>query len=486
MNIGLISLYLSVGALALYCVAMNPKWLVALLVALMPTDNFNFEGPVTLSLSKLVLIVFVVTLPAQYAVAQDLGRKIRIPASLVLFLLVVTTMTFCAYLRNPRDTVEGFGVLRGPALRPMVQLASLLLQISGLVAVLLWASDAVSWAKLCKLVLLTSTTLAAYGIFQFIGYYFNLPIMTIHRPQEGLREGYALFRLGSFDVFRAGSFAGEPKTAAKFLLVSIVLIVFAKSMGVVRLRCWLTSTLILVLHVVAFILTFSTSSFFGLFLSLPFMFYLFLRCRVRLDRFVKVILSVAIALGLAIAVGGGVRMASEIFEVRVTNRVQTVDNPEQASLELLKEHPQYLMTGIGLGNASFALRSYFDPRYNGPLTVSLSSGYLAVLLEGGLPGLIAFLLFLGGWLHRATRIVVREEPGEHRAMLATTLAVCAVVAAVHAFSATNLQIWFFWGLLVSLCRSRTIRRKFGNRLPANVRFQIAPFPAEQASAATPR
>jgi len=450
---GLLALYLVVGMLALLSIAVAPRWLPALLVLVMPTDNFDLEGPVTISLSKIVLLVFVITLPAQIAVAPRQARRMRVPLSLCVFLLAAIVLTLGSLASPASMSGEGFDLLRGPAFRPIVQVVSLCLRASAFVVIQMWASDDASWARVCKATLFISTLVAAYGAYQFIGFYRDWPVMAIHRWEPDASGGYSLFAIGSLRVFRVGSFVGEPKGAAQFLLPSIVLIMFARSTAVVRLRSWLTSVPILLLHVVAFILTFATSSFFGLFVSLPVLSYLLWRFpgRLRLDRLLVAVFFLCIAVGAAIALGVGREAASEIYRVRITERVGAMDSPERAALDFLIEHPRRLVTGIGWGNASFVLRPYFDPKYYRPLTVALNSGYFEILLEGGVLALLAFLWFLGGSLLRAGRIAVREPDNEYRGMVTTTLAVCVVLAVTHAFVGAEPQIWVFWGLLISLC-----------------------------------
>jgi hypothetical protein len=454
----LVAVYVGVGMLALLVVAVSPKWLPALLVLVMPTDNFDLEGPVTLTLSKVVLLVFLITLPAQLAAARQ-AKRVKVPLSLCLFFLAVIVSTVASLASSASMSGEGFDLLRSPGFRPVVQILSLCLRASAFLVIQMWASDEPSWARVCKATVFVSTLIAAYGVYQFIGYYRGWPIMAIHRWEPESSGGYALFSIGSLEIFRVGSFVGEPKGAAQFLLPSVVLIMFARSTAVVRLRSWLTSTPILGLHVVAFILTFATSSFFGVFISLPILSYLLWRFpgRVRLDRLLVAVLFLSVAVGIVLGLGGGRETASEIYRARITERVGAVDSPERAALSFLQEHSRGVLTGIGWGNASFVLRPYFDPKYYRPLTVSLNSGYLQILLEGGILSLFAFLWFLGGSLVRAGRVALREQDSEHRGMLTTTIAVCVVVAAMYAFVGTESQIWVFWGLLISLVCGRQVR-----------------------------
>lgn len=175
-------------------------------------------------------------------------------------------------------------------------------------------------------------------------------------------------------------------------------------------------------------------------------------------RLLVVLAVLALCIGGAVALGGGKELATNVYKVRISERVGAPDSPELAALHYLQEHPGSLLTGTGLGNASFVLRPYFDPRYYLPLTVSLSSGYLAILLDGGLFALSAFLYFLGGSLVRASRIAAKSANDEHTGMLTTTLAVCVVLAAMYAFIGTEVQIWVFFGLLANLCAAQAQNR----------------------------
>jgi hypothetical protein len=456
---GLIATYILLGLLSLTLIALNPRWVPVLLVLVMPTGNFDLHGLVSLSFGKLVLLIFLVTFPAQYVVMGPRRRGLRVPGSVLLFVIVATLSTLGAFVLLPRGSNEGFGLLRSPSFRPVVQVLSLCLRVSAFVAILGWAADQASRVRLCKAMLFASTLVAAYGMYQFFGYYNDWPIMSIHRAQAELSDGYALFQVGSLQVFRIGSFVGEPRDAARYLLPSVVMIVFSRCTSIVQLRSWLTSYVILGLHVIALILTFSTSSCFALFISVPFLFYLLSRYRgrVRLDRLVLVFALSGIVVGSAIAMAGGLRTSSRIYSARVTERVGSIEGPEQAALEFLKDHPRYLLSGIGFGNASFALRPYYDPSYYVPLTVTLDSGYLQILLEGGAAALLLFLWFLGTWLKRAFRLVATGSRDERTGMLVTIMAVCLVLGAIHAFSGAETQIWIAWGMLITLCRAQPAR-----------------------------
>ncbi len=462
-------LYPVVALLAFSTVLVRPQLIPVLLVAVMPTGNFDVDWGVGFSLSKVVLIIFLMLLPAQSVVAPDPHHRLRIPASLWVFLLCAFLSTVASFWIGEVHQAHGFELLRGPQIRPVVQLISMGIRIAALVMILRYVTDSAAAARVFKAMVAASTLVAAYGLYQFAGFYAEWPIMGITRPQADLSGGVALFKIGEASIFRLGSFVGEPKEAAKFLLQSIVVIISVKSFSIVRMRSWLTSYPILVLHCLAFVLTFATSSLFAVVLSLPALAMLWLGYRGKLGagRLATAGLMGALLMGAAIHVAGGTGMARQIFEARLTARVLEVDSPERATIELLKERPLYLVTGIGFGNSSFYLRRYYDPSYYRPLTVRQNSSYLQILTEGGVAALASFLVFLAGWLLRGFRLSMRSATGECQALVATATAMCLTMAAVNLFSSTdfNGQIWVCWGLLIALCRLATNPEPQRQRIP---------------------
>ncbi len=450
----LIALYLSIGVPALVIAFLKPAWIPVLIVVVMPMYDFDFQLGVTWSLDKIVILLILFALPAHFAIRSRFTARLRIPATVALFLLIVALSTLASYLRLSGGSSGGFGALRGPLLRPEVEFVALLLRVAVLVVVAALAAGKVAAFRLLKAVLFISTIVAAYGVYQFIGYYAGLPILSIYRAQAGLNN-YGLFKIGSLTIFRVGSFVGEPKYAARVLFPSLLILVCSRVFPMPELKSWLTSIPVFVLHAVVFILTFATSSFFALALTIPVIAAILAVYPGR--RKLSGVASVALGIGLAAAVlvgYAGSKLSSEVVAARVTKRVGSIPPPEKAALEFLQRNPDYLLSGIGLGNASFYLRPYFDPTYHGrPLTIALHSSYLNFVLEGGIFTLVAFLAFLGAWWILGFRLLASNKGAEFNALLATTLLACAGLAVLNAFTPTESsgQIWLFWGLLIALC-----------------------------------
>jgi hypothetical protein len=460
-----VSLYVITALAGLWICLVRPQIFIPFLVLLLPTGNFSYECGVTWTCWKLLLVVLVVTLPATYARNDDVRGRFRLPALLLPFLLAVTASTFVAYAHDQASQIVsgviGFDGLRGPAVRPVVQLLSLLLRIFVVVAVVAFVRTENAIHQVIKAVLIASTLVSIYGLYQVAGYYMGWPIMGIQRAQQDLSGGYGIFVVAGREVFRLGSFVGEPKEAAKFLLTSLSIIVGVKVLGIKRLPAWLTSYWNLTLHAVALILTFATSSFFGLAVAAPLVGIVWLGF-IRRSR-VQTFLAATVVLGLAVFIlirAVGTKEAERIYDARVVERVGEIDSPEGAALRFIGDHPNTLATGIGLGNSSFYLRPYFTPDYYRPLTVSLNSSYLEILLEGGIAALLTLAIFLIGWLLRAMRLAKQLPRTEVAAILVLLVGVSLIVAANGAFSSTEGtgQIWLFWGLLITACNIAQARR----------------------------
>lgn len=426
-----------------------------LLVLLLPTGNFVFELGVTWTPWKLLLLIYWAALPAQYAMRHEVKRSLSLPPGFSRYVIAIVISTLLVYAFGHTSEVGDFVGFRDPTTRPFVQLISLFLRMSAVLAIVTLVQTPTALYRLLNGVIAASTLVASYGIYQVIGYYMDWPIMGISRAQELMTGQFGIFSIGDIDFFRLGSYVGEPKEAAKFLATSTVILIGLRVLGIKGCSRWFTSYWILGLHVIALILTFSTSSFFAIGICSPVLGFLWLvlvrKFKVRSFLTCTVVIVIAMCI-LSNVVGEGI--TKDIYEARVTGRIGSIDSPEKGALQFLQDEPEYLLVGVGLGNASFYLRPYFNPQYAQTLTVSLSSFYLEMLLEGGIVGLAMLLLLIGGWLIRSLRVLIEARSDETRALLATALGVFLFVATVAAFSSTdgNGQLWLFFGVLISTYR----------------------------------
>lgn len=479
-----IGLFAVTGLVGLWICLVSQRWLILFLALLLPTGNFSYELGVTWTCWKLLLVVLVLTLPAIYARNDELRGRFHIPGMLLPFLIAIVASTFVAYAHDQTPQivsgVVGFEGLRGPAIRPIVQLLSLMLRIFIVVTVVAFVRTEDAIRQVFKGVLIASTLVSIYGLYQVAGYYLGWPIMGIQRAQHDLSGGYGIFTIAGREMFRLSSFVGEPKEAAKFLLTSFGIIVGAKVLGLRRLPNWLTSYWNLTLHAVALILTFATSSFFGLIAAAPLVGILWLGFmrKTRVHSFLAAIVVLGLAFLMLIrAVGRD--DATRIYNARVVDRKGQLDSPEGAAVQFIQDHPNELATGIGLGNSSFYLRPYFTPDYYRPLTVSLNSSYLEILLEGGIAALISLAVFMIGWLVKGMRLAKSIPQTEIATLLVLTVGVCLIVAANGVFSSTEGtgQMWLFWGLLITACNiARERLHHISVMRPANVAFSARIVP----------
>lgn len=451
----LIAIYSLTVLLGLWVCFTKPQWFPVLLVLCLPTGNFIFDLGVTWTPWKVLLLLYWISLPAQYAMHADIKKYFTLPVGISLYLVAVVISTLVIYGFGQSYELGNFVGFRDPVTRPLVQLLSLLLRVSLIVAILAFVRSKDAVYRLWNGIIAASTLVSLYGLYQMMGYYLGWPIMGINRAEQNLSGGYGLFNVHGIEFFRLGSYVGEPKEAAKFLLLSTILLVGIRLLGVKQCSKWLTNYGILTLHVVALTLTFATSAFFAFAISAPLLaaLWLILVKRVRVRSFVACAIGVTFALALLVnVVGEG--LSKEVYEARVNARVGSIDSPEGAALQFLSDHPEYLATGVGLGNSSFYLRPYFNPNYSHMLTVSLNSYYLELLVEGGFLGLAMLLLFLATWIVKSIQLIMRLRVGETKSLLAIALGSALTVAVAAAFSSTEGtgQLWVFFGLLISACR----------------------------------
>lgn len=452
MTVFLITIYAVVIVAAAWTGLRHPHWFPCLLVLLLPTGNLSFEAGVTWTPWKAALVVFWLTWPCWSVLHQ---RRVVVPKELCLLLSITTVLTLIMMAFDTAPSFQGYqGALRSPQLRPVAQLLSLFLRASCVVVVASYVNTAPAARRLFSAMVAATTLVSVYGIYQVIAVRPGWPALAIYRSVAEARGGFGVFTIGGIDIVRLSSFVGEPKDAAKFLLPSIAVIVFARLAGERLLASRFASYPVLLLHVLAFALTFATSSIYAAALAFPFV-------ALVIGRFFKqwstrglltmTALSVMFLLGIALAAEQPSFLRSAL-ESRTIDRVGQVDDPDRAAWQFLKDNPRYLVSGVGLGNGSFYVRRYFNPDEQYLLTVAPNSSYLAFLLESGGIGLGALLWYLFATLAKGTRCALRTTDPTFKVVLAASLAVALVLAINSGFSSTEAtgQLWVLCGVLFGL------------------------------------
>jgi hypothetical protein len=455
------ALFVILGVCALRTAFFKPRCMPFLLAATLPCNNFLIDWHVQWSPGKVVLLAFALGLPFHFLNQPEVRPSLKLPEGLPKFLAVELLLTAIVYLLFQGSIADpGFDTTRSVAYRPLVQLVSQWIRVGALLAIIGWVRDRATLLRVYKVCLGVTSCAALYGLYQFIGYYAGWPITGIARAQASINGQYALIEIAGVELFRIGSFVGESKHLAQWLVPSILFIICTKVFPEMQTRWWLTSYPVLLLHILALVLTFATSSYLGVCLGLLPIAWLCRGGKVNPFRVVTVVGIIAVAvLGLVSLAGG--ELSKEILLQRTVSRIDQ-DEPslvvEIAAVQFLEDHPGYLVSGVGLGNASFHLADYVPDsvgqQFEKPVPLGISSMYLLFLLEGGIPVLLLFVFFLTKSLLKAREVALSAETRADASLVLTSAVICCMVAMLGGFYGTEEDgmIWLYLGLLVAACR----------------------------------
>mgnify|MGYP000921117059 CR=1 FL=1 len=249
-----------------------------------------------------------------------------------------------------------------------------------------------TWRTLRKWTAVASLVFCCYAFYQVIAYSFQLPMTGIRRPVldgfivDDKEDENAAFEYAGQMFYRPGSLIGEPKVLGGMCVLWSVIAVagyFGGPAEVLRLPS-------LIVSLAALMLTSSTSAIGGALLALCVL-VAFSLLRKHASMRSRVFLATGVAM-LAIFVFIALNPVAAgtlegILRVRTVNRLANGgalgDKAEMLSMEVLKAHPEFAVTGVGLGGMSF----YIAEMAGGTnLILSPNNGLLAWICDVGLLG----------------------------------------------------------------------------------------------------
>ncbi len=231
---------------------------------------------------------------------------------------------------------------------------------------------------------------SSIGIMQEIVFVFtSVDITPLALDKSNIRTA------GSFDYFdipmiRICSLSGEPKSLGMYATLGIILI---HVLNTLQLKLFKRQSLFSVLFIVTLILTLSSSGFILLailwVLSEIILRYFQLLPRISTAKFFS-----WIVIGIVIVTFSG--PLDDIINDRVTER-DKIEDFDAVIIKGLKENPQYIIYGSGLGNIHNIAAPYINQFENlgfmeGSIFVA-KSGYLRIISETGVIGFLLFLFF---------------------------------------------------------------------------------------------
>ncbi|ABF42148.1 hypothetical protein Acid345_3147 [Candidatus Koribacter versatilis Ellin345] len=363
-------------ALSLCTLAFNNQDKFTFLAAfLLPFQGIGVEIGVLLNFEKIIAVLFVVTALMFYRARTARQTWFYAFAVLLGYMFTLTLIMFVGGgldLQINHAMNAGWGTAQ-TTFRLPVQIASqgftwMLLPTACLLAIRpSCVIYGFVWGNVCN---------ALFGFYQVLAAVFGLPWL----PEEILTklsgENGGQFQVQHTDLFRLSGLAGEPKHAAAAFVFAILILMWFPVEG----KKWKISVL-----GVALVLTLSTSGWVAFFVA----FALTMLYRKKMVPFL-----VAGTLLLVIGVGYVVSdQVNFIVNDRVLLRLadpSSFEYKDSAILDVAREDPEILITGVGAGGIDFYLMRWVreDQLERG----SVSPTYIGTEILGDY-GLIGIVLF---------------------------------------------------------------------------------------------
>lgn len=375
MNISLIlheailffSLYFPVVApiIAIVFLFLRPSKQIRLFLFLLGFQGFFVDIGLTVNLPRIILLLMFVTL---FAYAPDkLSRGLRnYPAKAFMFLfLLFVTLSILINLPfyPPKTAFTSMGpfnddLFRGQVGRSFSQLAMLLLRASVPIIIIAFAHSEDAIKKLMKWLIAGTTTLCAYGFYQYVAYYAGLPALYIFRGSFRPAGDVGMFKTPwGAKILRMSSLAGEPKDLASILLPIVFFLgamslwYFIKRKKTPAKKRYLVWSLFAI-HVVSFTLTFSTAAWIaGIAASVGIIIFF-----IKNFSFSKTLAVVFVTMILFVTVVKLYPKAGFVVKNRLTDRLTTkllLDKSYGVPqlINLYKVRPHTMITGASFGGA---------------------------------------------------------------------------------------------------------------------------------------
>ncbi len=308
---------------------------------------------------------------------------------------------------------------------------------------------------------LTVTTLVCfYGLYQVPAFYFHLPAVFIYRgfgDPTGRLAGIVRIAQGStgaLNIFRVSSLLGEPKQLAAFLLPTMVFL------GVLALRLSATRTTtrtrqravwaLFAIHVVTFILTFSTGGWVAALVSAVFVLW----SSRHSATFWRIVTGISIGFVILGILATAVPTVSELLHARLLDRLgrETVENPVSGIPQLLhmqRTWPHTIFIGASPGGVLLYERF-----------LGSQIGVVSSLTDIGVLG---FLLSLFLWWQCYARVTAayRAAGVAHEPLysaLAAALLSAIVSTIVNQVTETTFTLWVIVGIAAAFAVTASPQR----------------------------
>lgn len=371
-------------AISLSFLFRNKKYLLYAYIFSLPFMGLIIDIGLQIDLPKGVSFIML------FALILSLNKlpKKTLPIFYFLFYLAFITIVLSIFLP---ETANLFPPLRGKY-RWIMQIFVWFLLFVPLIYSL-YIKTTVEIKTLLNIFIISLIILTALGYVQYISYtFFNYDPFPIGILMDVERHGIGL--LGYYDsfIFRMSSIGGEPKHLAYSLVIGLTVLLsyfmikkefFNKNIDI----------FIFLFLFIALLLTFSTQGYILLFLNLTVLLIYFRRIKIAFFLIVIIFLVGTIIytyLGMSLSDIIYLRLFREKEDILLSTYIEDWN---EAVLGFLKDHPRFLITGVGVGNIHLWAQDYipdYAAHYMTGNVFVAKSGFLRILSETGLFGLFLF------------------------------------------------------------------------------------------------
>mgnify|MGYP001610718770 CR=1 FL=1 len=382
-----------------------------------------------------------------------MGKRLKFTRQDRALLVFFVIALFTSLINYPRilsvDIEFVGGIFRNPAGRYFAQLFGLGLMIG---LYLLTANILTTQQRLnrtLKLFLGSLFITSIFAIYQFIGYFYGLPLVEF-TYYPALKEVIGPGIVGDFA--RVGSVAGEPRQLSYVLLPGIFILLPLVALKPHPFKSRVVPSIFLFSIFVAFVFTFARSGWVSFIVSFlaSLILLLFYKSKVRLDKkLLASLTSIVLLVVFFVVLDKIISWSGYSLSYSVIERFFSIEDTWTESYieniylnETWKLAISNFLWGVGFGNSSFyiTVKPYVD----------LTGTYLRLLSETGIFGLLTFLWFLSGNLIYSIRAMRKTPEDGNRVIILTLLAgvLSLLINWIHyGQDFNNPIIWVLLGML---------------------------------------
>lgn len=384
-------IYLLVILFLLYKILLKKDYdLLSALVFVLPFHSWYYNIGLNLTMYQIIMLLIIVVIFMKTIIGKNM--KFIGNTYINIFILYITSITMFISVFILDDYLSLGGFFRSEG-RFLSQIILYLISFSLLYIIFNYIKNTMDIIKYLKIYLTSLVVLVFLGWSQFSIY--NVSGLDIF-PLAVLDSGYVksgLFSSDSLNIFRMSSLGGEPKGFSMSLTVGFFIVhIFNNN----KIFFFKYDKLIKYLFLVTLLATLSTSGI-VMFIILFISYYLYsFTNNVRISFSFKKLISLVFLLIVITSLYLNYKSTINILiETRIMSRDIASEDFDAPIKIMLTEKPQNAIFGSGLGNIHNISYQYIPEQYRFYMLNSIysaKSGYLKLISEIGIIGLLIFLL----------------------------------------------------------------------------------------------